>query len=148
MQNPCSHFLSLRILQLTPFLKWCKQNYYTFAYEQHNYVKKTIPSILIIQTVIPVSLIMQDKINHMEVETFLRYSFINLAHLGIIWQWLIRGCPPFLLQLFPQQSPHPCTAGIYQRTNSLLSHYHRNMSKIHLNVLSVLSLSLSQFSLS
>lgn len=125
----------------TPFLKWYKQNYYTFACEQHNYLKKTIPSILIIQTMIPISLTMQDEINHTEVETFLSYSFINLVHLWIIWQWLIQGCPSFLFQLFPQQIPHPCTAGIYHKTNSLLSHYHRNMSKM--NVLSVLSLSLN-----
>lgn len=141
MQNLCSHFLSLRILQLTPFLKWYKQNYYTFACEQHDYLKKTIPSILIIQTMIPISLTMQDEINHTEVETFLSYSFINLVHLWIIWQWLIQGCPSFLFQLYPQQNPHPCIAGIYHKTNSLLSHYHRNMSKM--NVLSVLSLSLN-----
>lgn len=121
MQNLCSHFLSLRFLQLTPFSKCCKPNYYTFASELHNYVKKIILSLFLIQSMILSCLTMQEEINHTQVETWVGYNFINLAHLGIIWQWLVQSWPSFLFQLFPQWNPHPCTAGIYRSTKSLLS---------------------------
>lgn len=121
MQNLCSHFLSLRILQLTPFFKCCKPNYYTFVCVLHKYVKKNGLSLFLIQLTILISLTMQEEINHTEVEICLGYNFINVSHLAIIWQWLIQGWPSFLFQLFPQRNLHPCTAGIYCRTNSFLS---------------------------
>lgn len=83
MQNLCSHFLSLRILQLTPFPKCCKPNYYTFASELHNYVKKITLFFFLIQSMILGCLTMQEEINHTQVDTCLGYNFINLAHLAM-----------------------------------------------------------------
>lgn len=104
----------------TFFFKCCKFNYCTFACELHNREKEYHFSFF--NSMILISLTMQDEINHAEAETSLDYDFITLAHLGIIWQWLIQDWLSFLFQLFLQWNQKSCTAGICCRTDCLLSH--------------------------